>query len=85
MRPICRGVVTLELNRSLRNKAQSWNAMKSFTKGRPVILIYGDLRFHLTLRPTAINDEIARGVYARPGLAEKVDQVVGLVGRILID
>ena len=44
----------------------------------------GELWFHPTLWPTAINDEIARGVYARTGLAENVDQVVCLGGRSLI-
>ena len=43
-----------------------------------------ELRFHPTLWPTAINDEIARGVYARTGLAENVDQMVCLGGRTLI-
>ena len=41
----------------------------------------------ITISPhpmTAINDEIARGVYARTGLADNVDQVVGLGGRTLI-
>ena len=45
---------------------------------------FGELWFHPTLWPTAINDEIARGVYARTGLADNVDQVVGLGGRTLI-
>ena len=44
----------------------------------------GELRFHPTLWPTAINDEIARGVYARTGLAENVDQLVCQGGRSLI-
>ena len=44
----------------------------------------GELRFHPTLWPMAINDEIARGVYARTGLADNIDRVVGLGGRTLI-
>ena len=56
----------------------------SFLKSFPIDCNLGDLRFHLTLWPTAINDESARGVNARTDMAENADQVVDLGRRALI-